>query len=54
MSKNDHRYKEDFLHIDEEELDVIETPKFEKFKHDSKKKKKPSNDKKKNKNEDDN
>lgn len=53
MSKNDHRYKEDFLHIDEEELDVIETPKFEKFKHDSKKKK-PSNDKKKNKNEDDN
>lgn len=50
MSKNDHRYKEDFLHIDEEELEVIETPKFEKFKKDSKKK--PSHDKKKTKNDD--
>ena len=45
MSKNDHRYKEDYLHIDEEELEIIETPKFEKFKNASKKKK-PSNDKK--------
>ena len=47
MSKNDHRYKEDYLHINEEELEIIETPKFEKFKHYSKKKKNTSHDKKK-------
>jgi hypothetical protein len=31
MSKNHDRYKEDYTEIDVEELDEIETEKFEKF-----------------------
>jgi hypothetical protein len=31
MSKNNDRYKEDYSHVDIEQLDEIETKKFEKF-----------------------
>lgn len=40
MSKKQDRYKEDYSHIDLDQLDEIETKKFEKF-H-SKKKSKPN------------
>jgi hypothetical protein len=31
MSKNQDRYKEDYSHLDIEELDELDTEKFEKF-----------------------
>ena len=31
MSKNQDRYKEDYVHVDLDELDELETEKFEKF-----------------------
>lgn len=31
MSKNNDRYKEDYSHIDIDQLDEVETTKFEKF-----------------------
>jgi hypothetical protein len=37
MSKNNDRYKEDYISIDIEELDEIETRKFEKFRPKKKK-----------------
>lgn len=41
MSKNNDRYKEDYSHIDIDQLDEIETAKFEKFRPKKKDKNKP-------------
>jgi hypothetical protein len=40
MSKNNDRYKEDYSHVDIDQLDEVETKKFEKFRP----KKKDKND----------
>lgn len=42
MSKNNDRYKEDYSNVNIEELDEIETEKFQKFRPKKKKNKKPS------------
>jgi hypothetical protein len=39
MQKNNDRYKEDYSHLDIEELDELETKKFEKFQPKKKKNK---------------